>query len=181
LFDKFAEDPTCSQRILLVAGEAAGEPRLASAALADLVEIVYLPRLEKLTQGPVPHATTALLSLLPTSEWAETGSQWAAMSQAFGLAHGFATGFTREQFKEWDAAVYRESGLCAATARAPKSRWRGKRSTTPPTAEWLAAYRQEHYSALEDGWKNEERTPSSGRGVSESSLSPSVAVSIVSI
>ena len=184
LFDKYAEDPTSSQRILLVTGETASEPRLASAALADLVEIVYLPRLEKLTQGPVMHATTALLSLLPSSDWEETGSLWTAMSNKFGLAHGFATGFTREQFAAWDAAVANECSLCVSTARAPKSRWRGKRSAAAPTAEWLAEYRKEHYEALEDGWKNEERTPSSGRGGgggSEASLSLSTPVSVVSV
>lgn len=184
IFEKYAEDPTSSQRILLVSGETASEPRLASAALADLVEIVYLPRLEKLTMGPVAHATTALLSLLPTSNWAETGSQWTAMSNKFGLAHGFATGFTREQFTAWDASVARECSMCVSTPRAPKSRWLGKRRTAAPTAEFLVEYGIEHYSALEDGWKNEERTPTptpSGEGGGGSGASLSTPVSVVSI
>ena len=182
IFERYAEDPSVSTRILVGDGaeEASSQRRrLASAALADLVEIIYLPRLAKLDEGPVPHATTPLLALLPTTEWDEAGPEWAALTSKFGLKHGFAGGFTCEQYTAWDAAVAQECSVCvsaaAATAAAsaaaaekaaaaPKRRW-GRRGTTSkstpaaaaatPAAQDIAQYMCEHYAALETGGEHE--------------------------
>jgi hypothetical protein len=180
IFNKYAEDPSVSQRILLpLDGDepsSAERRRLASAALADLVEIVYLPRLARAS----PRASESLGSLLPRSSWNEDGPEWAALTARFGISAGFASGFTREQYFAWDTEVARE---CSAAAVAPvcseeqkpKRRWGRRTSKSTATALTLASpapqLLQEHYNALEAGGEHQ-LTPTPSSIGSSVSLSP---------
>ena len=197
IFDKYAEDPSVSQRILMPVDGAQQSSterrRLASAALADLVEIVYLPRLARVSRSPESQAPESLVSLLPRSSWSEDGPEWAALTARFGISKGFASGFNREQYFAWDMEVARECSLGAATAATPlssehnpKSRWERRSSKTTAAAAAmmtspLPQQLQEHYRALEAGGEHQLTPTSSCVGSNESlslPLMPTVSVGI---